>query len=133
MWRKIRSSYILKGIFNYTKDRIKLKIIKKNKNMQRIVELNLIDIRRFSGRYIVEKFGKIKEYNSYNNRLIFEGQYSDGKRNGKGKEYNENGKIIFEGEFLDGKKWKGIEKEYDEDTDKLIFECEYKNGERNGI
>ena len=55
-----------------------------------------------------------------------------GKKNGKGKEYNEEGKLIFEGEYLNGKKWKGIEKQYDEDTGNLIFEYEYKNGERNG-
>ena len=41
--------------------------------------------------------GFIKEYND-NGKLIFEGEYLNGKRNGKGKEYNKYGKLIFEGE-----------------------------------
>ena len=32
--------------------------------------------------------------------LIFEGQYLNGEKNRKGKEYDYNGKLIFEGEFL---------------------------------
>ena len=54
--------------------------------------------------------GKVKEYNDYN-ELTFEGEYLNGKRNGKGKEYygNGNGKLRFEGEFLDNKKSIGIE------------------------
>ena len=52
---------------------------------------------------------------------MFEGYYSNGKRNGNGKEYNEEENIIFEGEYLDGKKWEGIAKEYDEDNNKLSY------------
>ena len=132
MWRKIRSNYLLKEILNYVGDKRKLNLIKYNKAIQVIAKLNLIDFRRFSGRYIKEECGRIEVYNSYNNHLIFEGEYSNGKIFRRGKEYNEEGKLIFEGEYLNDKKWKGIEKEYDEDTEKLIFECEYANGERNG-
>ena len=32
--------------------------------------------------------GKVKEYNNFDCDLIYEGEYLDGKRNGKGKEYN---------------------------------------------
>ena len=119
-------------MYNIWRSILKWKKKWRGEKIQRIVGLNLVDFRRFSGRYIVEEFDKIKEYNSYNNQLIFQGQYSNGKRHGKGKEYNEEGQLIFEGEYLNGKKWKGIEKEYDEDSNKLIFECEYKNGEREG-
>ena len=132
MWRKIGSNYLLKEILFYVGDERKLNLIKYNKKIQTIAGLNLIDFRRFSGRYIKEENGRIEEYNSYTNRLIFKCEYSNGKRNGKGEEYNEEGQSIFEGEYLDGKRWKGIEKEYDEDTGELIFECEYTNGERNG-
>ena len=132
MWRKIRSNYLLKKILIYVDDRSKFNLIKYNKKIQAIDGLNLINFRRFSGRYIKEEYGRIKEYNSYNDDLIFEGEYLNGRRNGKGKEYNEEGNLIFEGEYLTGKKWKGIEKEYDEYTKILIFECEYKNGERKG-
>ena len=37
-------------------------------------------------------------------KLIFDGEYLYGERNGKGKEYNSNGKLRFEGEYLNGKK-----------------------------
>ena len=47
---------------------------------------------------------KIKEYNRYNFKLMFEGEYLNGKRNGKCKEYVD-GKLIFEGVYLNGKKW----------------------------
>ena len=122
MWRKIRSNYLLKEILIYLSNKRKFNLIKYNKNIQAIVGLNLIDFRKFSGRYIEEGYGRIKEYNSYNNRLIFEGEYSNGKRNGYGKEYNEEGKLIFDGKYLNGRKWEGIEKVYDEDTEQLIFE-----------
>ena len=39
-------------------------------------------------------------------KLIFEGEYLNGVRHGKGKEYDifENGKLIFEGEYLNGER-----------------------------
>ena len=42
---------------------------------------------------------------------MFEGEYLNGKRNGKGKEYK-YGEIIFEGEYLNGKRWIGAYKDY---------------------
>ncbi len=36
--------------------------------------------------------------------LEFEGEYLNGIRNGKGKEYYDDGTLIFEGEYSDGKK-----------------------------
>ena len=44
--------------------------------------------------------GNLKEY--YNDKLIFEGEYLNGERNGKGKEYNYNGQLRFEGVYLNG-------------------------------
>jgi len=76
---------------------------------------------------IIIKDGKGKEYDIYD-KLIFEGEYLNGERNGKGKEYY-NGEIAFEGEYLNGKR-NGNGKEYY--YDKLIFEDEYLNGEKNG-
>ena len=38
-----------------------------------------------------------------NGKLKFEGEYLNGKRNGKGKEYND-GKLEFEGEYLNGER-----------------------------
>ena len=68
-----------------------------------------------------ERNGKGKEYNKYN-ELIFEGEYLNGIKNGKGKDYNFLGKLIFEGEYLDGKR-NGKGKEYCNGN--LIFEGEY--------
>ena len=55
--------------------------------------------------------------------MIFEGEYLNGKRNGKGKEYYSNGEIKFEGEYLFGSRSNG--KEYIKG--KLEFEGEYDN------
>jgi len=93
--------------------------------------------------------GTVKEYDYYKGKLMFKGEYINGKRNGKGAEYNYDGKLIFVGEYYDGKKWngKGYDekeniiyelnngngniKEYDYDGN-LTFEGEYKSGERSG-
>ena len=59
--------------------------------------------------------------------LIYEGEYLNGERNGKGKEYW-NGKLIFEGEYLYGKRLKG--KEYV--NERLEYEGEYIINKYNG-
>ena len=46
-------------------------------------------------------------------QLRFEGEYLNGKRSGKGKEYYYDDKLAFEGEFLNGKMWNGFIKIYD--------------------
>ena len=91
--------------------------------------------------------GCIENYNK-NGRLIFEGNYLNGEKNGKGIEYN-NGLKVFEGEYYKGKKWngigydpqenevyritngKGLIKEYN-DNGALEFEGEFFNWEKNG-
>ena len=70
-----------------------------------------------------------EEFNMSNNKLIYKGEYLNGKRNGKGKEYDKDGNLIFEGEYLNGKR-NGKGKEYNKYTGKLIFEGEYLNGEK---
>ena len=84
-----------------------------------------------------------KEYGIDELNLIFEGEYLNGERNGKGKEYicrdrdlklnifYANFKLIFEGEYLNGKR-NGKGKEYNDYNGKLEFEGEYLNGKRNG-
>jgi len=39
--------------------------------------------------------------------LKFEGQYLNGEKSGKWKEYYYDDKVKFEGEYLKGKKWNG--------------------------
>ena len=43
-------------------------------------------------------------------KLKYDGEYLDGKWNGKGKEYFQNGKLKYNGEFLNGKKIKNKKK-----------------------
>ena len=84
---------------------------------------------KFEGEYKNgERNGKGKEYESEedNFRLIYEGESLNGKRNGKGKEYY-NDKLEFEGEYLNGKKWNGKGKEY-YDNGNLKCEYQYING-----
>ena len=51
--------------------------------------------------------GKVKEYYPSHDWLIFEGEYLNGRRNGKGKEYNKEGKLIFEGDYMYDQMWTG--------------------------
>ena len=74
----------------------------------------------FEGEYLNGKrSGKGKEY--IGGFLVFEGEYLNDQRNGKGREYNISGKIIFEGEYLYNKRLKG--KLYKKG--KLAYEGEY--------
>ena len=66
------------------------------------------------------------------NKLLYEGEYLNGKRNGKGKKYNSYGKIEFEGEYFNDKMWNGVIKEYSYKDDFLVYEGKYINGEKNG-
>ena len=87
----------------------------------------------FEGEYLDGKRnGKGKEYNYLYHFINFEGEYLNGKRNGKGKEYNKNGKLLFEGDYLNGKQWNGILREYFYNG-KLKFEKELINGRFSGI
>ena len=94
--------------------------------------------------------GIIREYDIITGEMIFEGEYLNGKRNGKGKEYGAYNRLIFEGEYMNGKKmngkWnfinsyisgeikngKGYIKQYDSNNI-VIFEGEFLNGEKNGF
>ena len=106
MLENIKSSFFTKILFSYLNEESKLKIIKYNKNLQNLLGINLFNYKIFSKRIIIyEENGKAKEYNCACSKdtLIFEGEYLNGKRNGKGKGYYENGKLKFEGEYLNGK------------------------------
>ena len=85
-----------------------------SKAIQNKLEINIINYKFFSGKYRVgEKNGKNYIFFGVNDEIIFEGEYVNGKRNGKGKEYGNYGKIKFEGEYLNGNRLIGIEYEKD--------------------
>ena len=105
MLEKSKSIYFIKKLFTFVDEKTKLDIIKYNKNMQNIMDINLINYKFYSKKYIIfEENGKGKEYDKYNDKLKFEGEYLNGKRNGKGKEYDKNGELVFEGEYLNGER-----------------------------
>ena len=132
MLETIKSSFFIKIIFSHIIEVNKLKIAKYNKVLQDRININLINYKLFSERYIiVDTNGKVKEYNSINKELVFEGEYLNGKKNGKGKEYYFGGNLKFEGKFLNGSR-NGIGKEYDEIFNYMIYEGGYLNGQRNG-
>ena len=125
-----------KLIISFIEEKIKLELIKYNKNLQNKFNISIINYKVFSGKYqIIEKnpinniyHGKI--YNSYTDKIIFEGEYLKGKKNGKGIEYYEDKKhtIKYEGEYLNGKR-NGKGKEYYENGN-LKFIGEYLNGKK---
>ena len=104
MLKNIKSSYFQSILFSYIDERQKLKVIKYNKSLQNNINISIINYKFFTGKYIIYDTNRNgKEYNGYDDRIIFEGEYLKGERNGKGKEYNEKGKLEFEGEYLNGK------------------------------
>ena len=148
MLKNIKSSYIARIVFSFVEEKQKLKIIKINKRLQKILHINIINYKHFKGKYIIyesDEYGK--EYIGYDDKLLFEGEYYHGERNGNGKEFDDVGRIIFEGEYYNGER-NGYGKEYDikkinisgngkgqeyNKLGRLIFEGEYLYGDRNGI
>ena len=132
MLKNIKSKYINEIIFSYVDEGPKLKLIKYNKSLQTNMNISIFNYKCFKGKYIIYKSKRFgREYDGGNDRLIFEGEYLNGERNGKGREYNEYGKIEYEGEYLNGKRH-GKGKEYDDYSGNLLFVGEYINGQRNG-
>ena len=130
MLKNIKSSYFIKLLFSFLDEGEKLDLIKYNKCLQKNIDISILNYKCFKKKYIKYKSKGIgKEYNISSGEVIYEGEYLNGKRNGKGKEYDYNGNLKFEGEYLNGKK-QGKGKEYSSKI--LIFEGEFLNGKRNG-
>ena len=146
MLNKIISVFITKNILSFYLIIFNFSFVSISTSFQSKLELNLEDFKKFSGRYLItdnNNFGK--EFTLDENRLVYIGGYKDGKRNGKGVEYNNFGIIKFKGEYLNGKRnGKGEEyKQREENTDlrynniiddsDIIFEGFYKNDKKNGF
>ena len=132
--RDIKSSHIINKIFSYVNENRKLNIIKYNKSFQNILLINIEYYKKISGKYKINGInGNGEEYGLITDKIIFKGEYKNGKRNGKGKEFNDFGHIIFEGEYLDGKKWNGnfISKKYNHK--KLNKRCRSHDDDNNYI
>ena len=128
---EIISKYIVKEIFSYLDENIKLKMIIYNKKYQNLFGIDIENYKNHKKKYFIgDKNGKGAEYTLDTNKLIFKGEYLNGKRNGKGKEYyktdNDYDKspLKFKGKYKNGYKIKG--KKYTINGE-LIFKIE-KNG-----
>ena len=129
LYKSVKSFYIFKKIFLNLDERKKLNIVKYNRNLVTKFGINIDYVKKISGKYKINGInGYGEEYNQKTNYLIFEGEYLKGKRNGKGKEYDNNSNLIFEGEYLNGKRNYG--KEYHKNG-KLIFEGKYLYNKRS--
>ena len=105
MLKDIKSFYFILKLFLHLDEKQKLKVAKFNKSLQKQIDISILNYKYFTGRYIIYGANGIgKEYKGINDSFLFEGEYLNGKRNGKGKEYYDNGKLLFEGEYLNGKR-----------------------------
>lgn len=129
----IKSAYIIKKVFLFINEKIKLELIIYNKKLQNLFNIELRDYKKKSNKYrIIDKNGLGKEFILDTNKLLFEGKYQKNKRNGIGKEFYENGRIKFEGKYLNGKRNGEGQKLYE--NGKLKFKGEYLNDKKwNGI
>ena len=131
MLKKLKSIFFLKKIFSYISENVLLNLVAYNKDLQKKLDKSLINYKLMSGKYIIhETNNKAKIYSAYNDELIIECEYLNGKKNGKCKEYDYNGTLRFEIEYLNGEK-NGKYKKYDEEGN-LIVKAEYLNGKSNG-
>ena len=130
--KMVKSTYNFIEIISFLGKKEFFNIIVYNKELQKTLKIDIEDYKKVSGKYkIGKKDGKGKIYKINTNILIFEGEYLNKEKNGRGKEYYDNGKLKFEGEYWNGER-NGKGKEYDSDG-KLKFEGEYLNGERKWI
>ena len=104
MLDNIKSKYIIKEIlFNLYRGTL-LKLVKYNKNLQNKIEISLYNFKIFTGKKILYEnniYGK--EYDR-DGELLYEGEFLNGQRHGKGIEYNFHGETIFEGYYSKGKR-----------------------------
>ena len=129
LFNGVKSLYIIKYILSFLSEEQKLEMIIYNKKFQNKLGIDVEYYKKISGKYLIrENNGNGKVYELDTNKLIFEGEYKDGKKNGEGKEFYKNGQLKFEGDYKDGKK-NGIGKEFYENS-YLKFKGEYRNGKR---
>ena len=129
--KEVKSSYIINSIFSHLNDIRKIKLVAFNKKYQNKFGIKIDDIKITSGKLKLAPWnGYGKEFCLKSKKLIYEGEYLNGKRNGKGKEYDFDGKVIFEGKYLNGKR-NGKGKEYYRNY--ITFEGEYLNGKGKNI
>ena len=76
----IKSIIIFKKILSLLYINKKLEIIRYNKKLQKRLNLDIEYFKNISGKLQIINNWKIKEYNLYTYKLIFEGEYLNGKK-----------------------------------------------------
>jgi len=126
MLEKIRCIYLRKDIVSFITEKKKLKLLKYNKRTQKLLNIDLKNYILFKRKFVIcDKSGIAKEYDFFSGKLLFVGEYLNGERYGKGREYsyfNDEENLINVEQYLKNKL-----NDYG-----ILFEGEYLNGERNG-
>ena len=91
----------MKLFFSYVNLKQKFEILKHNKSLQNAININIRHYQLFNGDILNKENWDVKEYNGIIDELVFEGEYLNCKRNGKGKVFDYNDFLIFESEYKD--------------------------------
>ena len=107
--KRIKSKVILAKIFLILWENSKLKLLFYNKEIQQKLDIDIEIYKKICKiDKKIETNGKGFIYLKNTDLLIFEGEYKNGLKNGKGKEYyipDQN--VKFEGKYINGKKYNG--------------------------
>ena len=147
----IRSVYIIKIVFSFLEENKELMILSRNKTIQKELEIDINNFKKASRiKRIISENGKGQEFLRNTKYLIFEGEYKNGMKHGKGIEYFFNFNLgedsgyfnwerkeedkedyylrltKFQGEYFEGKKISGSG--YDKEGN-LILKIEKGKGE----
>ena len=124
-----KSAYIFKKVFSFLCEKAKLLLINYNKKIQKELNINIESFKKESQRYrIILKNGKGQEFLINTRYLIFEGEYKNGKKHGKGYEYYYNNNLEQDDKYL---KWeKREQKRNNYFKGNLKFKGEYFEGKK---
>ena len=86
MLKNIKLLYFMKWIFTYIHEKKKLFLVKYNKIIQKYIDISIMNYKYFTGKYIIFGENRTGKENDFMDNLLFEGEYSNGEKNGKGKE-----------------------------------------------
>ena len=77
----IKSIYIIKQVLSFLYEKQKLNMIIYNKHLQKIMKVDIDYFKKISGKYkICERNEICKVFELDTNKLIFEGEYKNGKK-----------------------------------------------------
>ncbi len=103
----IKSIYLLKKVFSLVDEKIKLLLLNHNKKIQKKLKIDIERFKKLSQRYrIILENGICREFLINTNYLLFEGEFKDGKKHGRGYGYYYNKDLSLDEEYLNWQKSK---------------------------